>query len=145
MTKNKFSTYGYTFVSVQDKGRVYATCANCGQGIRYVAHFKNDATGEAMFLGSECVANTTPKMKKAFDFAKKMARVEKNREKFLTENPSARVVWDLVNADSEGFQKTQFAQENPFFYQAWRNLKFEGYLNYGQLKMADEYAAKVGA
>lgn len=134
MAKIKFSTAGYTFQGVQDMGRVYATCANCGQGIRYVAHFINDTTGEKLFLGDTCVLNTTTQIKKEFDFAKTMARVAKKRELFFEENPKARTLYDLVEANPTNY--------SGYGWSAWNSLKYRGYLNYKQIEMLNDFLTK---
>ena len=73
---------------------------------------------------------------KEFDFAKKMARVEKTRESFFQDNPKARVLYDLVEMNPKNY--------SGYGWSAWNSLKLMGYLNYAQIKMLDEYLLTLG-
>lgn len=136
--KSVFNTNGYELIRVFDAKRVFSTCANCGQGIRYVAEFKHIETGNVAHIGETCLANSKS-FKRDFDVLKKRAKVETKRESFLSENPQAQKL--LAYLEANPYVEGTFGARGSLKSIA-DHLSSQGWLSNAQLAVIDELIAK---
>ena len=139
---SKFSTHGYTFISVGDAGKVFSSCAHCGLGIRYYASFKNDATGEIIHIGQTCFSNATPAQKQEFDAIKKAAAFDRKIEKLIATNSVVSRLMDYCATHEEDADKSS---SNCMLFLKKRHFMGAGSLNANEITLVDLHLTKVGA
>jgi hypothetical protein len=138
----KFSTHGYTFLSVQDRGKVDGSCYNCGLGIRYFALFKNDATGEVIHIGQTCMSNATPEQKRAFSVVERRARLARKVAKFLATDETAQRLAAYCEANPISEDR---ATTNWMLHLKLSHLQNMGYFNNAEYDLIELLLAKEGA
>jgi hypothetical protein len=138
----KFSTYGYEFLGVQDHGKVDGACFNCGLGIRYFAIFKNVESGELVHIGQTCLVNSTPAQKRAFSQVEKEARIARKIEKFLTSDPIGKRLAEYCANNEESEDKES---SNWMLFLKKRHLEGCGSFNDAEYKLVELHLANVGA
>lgn len=138
----KFSTYGYEFLGVQDHGKVDGACFNCGLGIRYFAIFKNVESGELVHIGQTCLVNSTPAQKRAFSQVEKEARIARKIEKFLTSDPLGKRLAEYCANNEESEDKES---SNWLLFLKKRHLEGCGSFNDAEYKLVELHLANVGA
>lgn len=138
----KFSTYGYTFIGVGDAGKIFATCANCGEAIRYYAKLKNNTSGDIVHIGQTCFANATPAQKREFTVAQRRARIGKKTEKYLQNDPvGIRLQAYCANHERSADQNTA----NWMLFLKKDQLAGCGYFNQAEVQLVLSLLEKEGA
>lgn len=138
----KFSTHGYTFISVVDAGQVSGSCYNCGLGIRYMALFKHNATGTIVHIGQTCMANATPEQKRAFSHAERLARLARKVEKYLATDPIAQRLVAYCESNPKSEDKTS---DNWLLHLKLDHIRSQGYLNEWEDERVESLLSKVVA
>ena len=138
----KFSTYGYEFITCGDAGTVFNTCSHCGSAIRYYAEFKHIESGEIVYIGQTCFAKATPEQKRQFSLLERRARIAKKSEKFLANNPIGIRLQAYCSTHSKSEDKHS---DNWMLFLKKDHLIASGSFNNAELGLVERLLIKVGA